>query len=106
MLVLNVKVFPMPLSKQPALLIDVIKRPSIFVQECRICFVFFPWVFLFIYLYFLSPKPLQKRLKSITAFKRKPHATVFSIFKDFMVNFNIPQIYKGNNSKFKNLKKI
>lgn len=99
MLVLNVKVFPMPLSKQPALLIDVIKRPSIFVQEC---FVFFPWVFLFIYLYFLSPKPLQKCLKSITAFKRKPHATVFSIFKDFMVNFNIPQIYKGNNSKFKN----
>lgn len=52
MLVLNVKVFPMPLSKQPALLIDVIKRPSIFVQECHICFVFFPWVFyLFIYIF-------------------------------------------------------
>lgn len=69
-------------------------------------FCFFPLGFLFIYLYFLSPKPLQKRLKSITAFKRKPHATVFSIFKDFVVNFNIPQIYKGNNSKFKNKKKI
>lgn len=101
MLGLNVKVFPMPLSKQPALFIDVIKRPSIFVQECRICFVFFPWVFYFLFI-FLSPKPLQKRLKSITAFKRKPHTTVFSIFKDFMVNFNIPQTYKGNNSKCKN----
>lgn len=103
MLGLNVKVFPMPLSKQPALLIDVIKRPSIFVQECRVCF-FSPGLFIFYLFIFLSPKPLQKRLKSITAFKRKPHTTVFSIFKDFMVNLNIPQIYKGNNSIYSKIK--
>lgn len=102
MLGLNVKVFPMPLSKQPALLIDVIKRPSIFVQECCICFVFSPLGFLFIYLFFV-PQTTTETFKEYHCLQAKTsYYCFFSIFKDFMVNFNIPQIYKGNNSKFKN----